>query len=42
MKDLLSKDEKKVKSALKRADKSGTIAWVEPLLEAFSLRNDDA
>ena len=42
MKDLMSKDDKKVKSALERANESGTIAWVEPLLEAFSVRKDDA
>jgi len=42
MKNLLSNDDKKVKSALDRADKSGTIEWVEPLLEAFSLRKDDS
>ena len=42
MKNLLSNDDKKVKSALDRADKSGTIEWVEPLLEAFSLRQDDS
>ena len=40
MKNLFSKDDKKVKSALERADKSGTIEWVEPLLEAFSLRKE--
>jgi hypothetical protein len=35
MKDLNSKDDKKVKAALDLADKKGTIDWVLPLLHAF-------
>jgi len=42
MKNLFSKDDKKVKSALERANSKGTIEWVGPLLEAFSLRNEDS
>ena len=41
MKNLESKDDKKVSAALDMADKNGTIQWVEPLLEAFSTREDD-
>jgi hypothetical protein len=41
MKNLESKDDKKVSAALDIADKNGTIQWVEPLLEAFSSREDD-
>ena len=42
MKELGSADAKKVKSALDRADKKGTIEWVKPLLDAFRDREDDA
>ncbi|MBT5147811.1 MAG: hypothetical protein HOM41_04560, partial [Flavobacteriales bacterium] len=42
MKNLDSKDNKKVSEALDRAEKNGTIKWVEPLLEAFSSREEDA
>ncbi len=42
MKNLHSKDNKEVSEALDRAEKNGTIAWVEPLLEAFSSRDEDA
>ena len=42
MKNLESKDNKKVSKALDRAEKNGTIKWVEPLLEAFSSREEDA
>ena len=42
MKNLDSKDNKKVSEALDRVEKNGTIKWVEPLLEAFSSREEDA
>ena len=42
MKNLEAKDNKKVSEALDRAEKNGTIKWVEPLLEAFGSREEDA
>jgi len=42
MNNLESKDNKKVSEALDRAEKNGTIKWIEPLLEAFSSREEDA
>ena len=41
MKDLNSKDDKKVVAELDKADASGTIAWVKPLLYAFRDREED-
>ena len=41
MKDLNSKDGKKVISELERADKTGDIKWVLPLLHAFRDRKED-
>lgn len=41
MKDLNSKDDKKVIAELERADKKGDIKWVKPLLHAFRDRKED-
>lgn len=41
MKNLDSNHDKKVSDALDMAEKKGTIEWVEPLLEAFSSREED-
>ena len=41
MKDLNSKDDKKVVAELDRADKKGDIKWVQPLLHAFRNRKED-
>jgi hypothetical protein len=41
MKDLNSKEDKKVVAELDRADKTGDIKWVKPLLHAFRDRKED-
>ena len=42
MKDLVSKDDKKVVAALDKADESGDINTVQPLLHAFRVRKEDS
>ena len=41
MKDLNSKDDKKVIAELERAEKKGDLKWVLPLLQAFRDRKED-
>ena len=41
MKDLNSKDDKKVLAEVERAEKKGDIKWVKPLLLAFRDREED-
>ena len=41
MKDLNSKDDKKLVAELDRAEKKGDISWVRPLLYAFRDRRED-
>ena len=42
MKDLVSQDDKKVVAALDKADASGDINTVQPLLHAFRVRKEDS
>ena len=42
MKDLVSKDDKQVVAALDKADASGDINTVQPLLHAFRVRKEDS